>query len=260
MYNTVPTNDKALGIIEQYLVEHKEHIDLFGFRIQEIIKLLKFLIENTYFTYDNEYYINQAGLTTGGHTSGAYAEIIVDYTYKEALKITPIEPKGLSTYVDDAWLLWTGTLEQFLTFLSNLNSIWPTLNFTYEEEENNIINVLDLKIIRNKDNMTFAFHQKSTHSGTYLNYNSHCSMSIKTNIIFTETKRIINAHSNKDHIWPDLEKLKDHLINSEYPEDVINKFIIKAVNHKDDPNKIKKEYDYLLQIPYISAPFTRKIK
>ena len=64
----------------------------------------------------------------------------------------------------------------------------------------------------------------------------------------------------KKNIWPDLEKLKDHLINSDYPENVINKFIIKAIHSKDDPTKIKKEYDFILQIPYISAPFTRKIK
>ena len=153
MYPTIPTNDKAIGIIEQYLSTNQQHIDLFGFEIYHITKLLKFLIHNTYFTYNNEYYIQQDGVATGGHSSGAYSEIIVDFTYKEALKITPIKPLGLSTYIDDAWLLWPDNKHQFLTFLKNLNSIWQNLNFTYEEEESNKINILDLTIIRNKNNI-----------------------------------------------------------------------------------------------------------
>ena len=260
MYNNIPTDESAIKIITKYLAENINKIDLYGFKIHHIIKLLKFLLNNTYFTYHESFYTHSIGLGTGYKSSEAYAEIIVDHTYKEALNKTTPNPLGLSLYVDDAWLLWTGTKQEFLQFLENLNSIWPSLNFTYEEEENGLITFLDLKISRNINSLSYSFHQKETHSGTYLNFNSHCSMSIKTNIIFTEAKRIIKNHSNQENIWPDLEKLKDHLLNSEYPENIINKFIIKAINSHDNPNKIKKAYDFILSIPYINEPFTRQIK
>ena len=127
MYPTIPTNDNAIKVITKYLAVNKNNLDLFGFKIHHIIRLLKFLLNNIYFNYNDTFYIQHAGLGTGYHSSEAYAEIIVDHTYKEAIKKYNIQSnthfQGLTTYVDEAWVLWLESKDHFTNFLKNLNSI-----------------------------------------------------------------------------------------------------------------------------------------
>lgn len=55
MYNNIHTDENAIKVITRYLAEPENNteleLDLFGFKIHHIIKLLKFLLKNTYFTY-----------------------------------------------------------------------------------------------------------------------------------------------------------------------------------------------------------------
>ena len=62
--------------------------------------------------------------------------------------------------------------------------------------------------------------------------------------------------------WPHLEKLKSNLINSNYPERIINQNILIATKQHENPPppKPKNPYEYLISIPYIDECFTRKVK
>ena len=88
-------------------------------------------------------------------------------------------------------MVWPGSSRTFIQFKNILNTVWPTVKFEEEIEEEGMITFLDMKIIREKDNkLKYEFYQKDTHSGRYLHYSSHCSQSIKINIIKMEAARI----------------------------------------------------------------------
>ena len=208
------------------------------------------------------YYIATQGLGTGSHNSGAYAEIIIDYIYKTVISKSLIKPLLLSTYVDDAWLIWPGTKESFLEFKESLNKLWPTINFTHEYSTDEKLTFLDMKTTLIDGKIEYEFHQKETHSGKYLDFEAHCSMSTKINIIKSETKRILNNCSQKSLAWPHLEKLKENLISSNYPERLVNHNIIIATKEHENPSppRPKNPYEYIISIPFIEEAFTRKVK
>ena len=111
------------------------------------------------------------------------------------------------------------------------------------------------------NNLMHIFYQKPTHSGTYLHFDSHCALSIKINIIKTEAYRIKKNCSRQDDIWPFLEKLRNDLTNSGYPEHLINSNILKGIQgnrYKENPQK--PTYDHVLKLPYINEGFTRIVK
>ena len=54
---------------------------------------------------------------------------------------------------------------------------------------------MDLTISRTDKGLKYAY-QKSTNSGRYLHFTTHCAMSTKQNIIKSETRRVINNCSN----------------------------------------------------------------
>ena len=188
MYPSMPTDEKALEIIEDYLETYHDVINLFGFTTTNIVDLLRFVLHNTYISYNGRYFIQESGVGTGNRSSGAYSEILVDWTYQQAMMVAPNEPVGLTCYVDDAWMLWYGSLTEFQGFKDALNAIWPTVKFQEEMEENGMINFLDLTITRNEEGIKYTFYQKITNSGRYLHFSSHCAMSTKTNIVKSEAR------------------------------------------------------------------------
>ena len=167
-------------------------LGLYGFLVfptQQIEKL-----RLTYIKAGDKYYLQKQGIGTGSHSSGAYAEIIVDYTYNIAAEKSTHKPEFLSTYVDDAWLLWKSSAENFEEFKANLNSVWAYVNFTSELQEDRKLIFLDLTIeLKENNEISFTHYQKPTASGRYLHYDSHCSLVTKTNIIRSETRRIVDS-------------------------------------------------------------------
>jgi len=264
MYPCMPTDERALGIIAEYIEAYKEEIDLFGFTTANIVDMLRFVLRNTYISYEGRYFIQESGVGTGNHSSGPYSEIIVDWTYIQAMSTSPNEPIGLTCYVDDAWMLWYGTLLEFNGFKSELNSIWPTVKFEEEMEANNQINFLDLTITRTDDGIKYTFYQKATNSGRYLHYSSHCAMSTKLNIVKSEARRVIGNCSDINDAYQHLEKIKGDFLESGYPEETLNSSILEMLNLASSTTPptttIRANPKYILKVPYISEPHTRLMR
>ena len=264
MYPSMPTDEKALEIIEDYLETYHDVINLFGFTTTNIVDLLRFVLHNTYISYNGRYFIQESGVGTGNHSSGAYSEILVDWTYQQAMMVAPNEPVGLTCYVDDAWMLWYGSLTEFQGFKDALNAIWPTVKFEEEMEENGMINFLDLTITRNEEGIKYTFYQKITNSGRYLHFSSHCAMSTKTNIVKSEARRVISNCSDIRDAPKHLEKIKKDFLNSGYPPEILNSSILECLQAATMPTTVTTQPrinpKYILRVPYISEPQTRLMK
>ena len=147
MFPTIPISGKAINVIHDYIVKYRSHIELYGFKVWHIMEILAFSLSHTYIKAGENYYLQDSGVGTGSSVSPSYSEIIIDYTYTQALIITDDPPNGLSLYMDDCWLEWIGDLNSFLKFKDNLNSIWPNeMVFTHEIEEDGKINFLDVTV------------------------------------------------------------------------------------------------------------------
>ena len=266
MFPNMPTNDDAIKVIKSYLHKFEDIIDLLGFSINNILKLLRFLFDHTYVQYDGSFYKQKNGVGTGIHSSPSYSEIIVDHIYGTVIEKTGYMPDGLSLYMDDGWMAWTSSREAFNTFYQELNNVYPGhLAFTFETADWRI-NFLDLTVIRTAGGLEHEFYQKDTHSGTYLDYFSHCPEKTKINIIKSETRRIINNCSQEESIWSHLENLRAHLLKSNYPIDIILKHMIATIRIELNPNphpipqQTKKSYEFVYKIPYVNEGFTRIIQ
>ena len=261
MYPSMPTNERAMQVIGRYLETHQNNINLFGLTVDHIIQLLTFVLKNTYISYNNRFFIQESGVGTGNHSSGPYAEIIVDWTYEEAMMVTNMRPRGLTLYVDDAWMLWCDSRNRFDLFKAALNKIWATVKFEEEMEgTDKSINFLDLTITRTAEGLKYTFFQKSTNSGRYLHFTSHCAISTKLNIIKSETRRVINNCSDPADAYPHLEKIKKDFLNSGYPPTLINSTMLESIHKPAHTNTSESASKYILKVPYISEVQTRLMR
>nr|VZI24883.1 unnamed protein product [Spirometra erinaceieuropaei] len=130
LFTSIP-QDLAIETIELLLQnKYDERENRLG-RAQ-VLQLLKFCLR-TYFTFDGTIYEQVKGTPIGLPISGFIADTVLQRF--ESLVFQHYKPKFSARYVDDTFVVidW----DQLLTFKERLNAVFPDIQFTMEEEENN---------------------------------------------------------------------------------------------------------------------------
>ena len=104
------------------------------------------------FKFDDELWIQLIGTSMGTRVAPTYANIFMGKLEKVMLSKCP---RNLRTFlhtwrrfIDDIFIIWSGTHEQFSQFFNFLNSFHPTIKFDEPQhsKEENLCDFLDLKI------------------------------------------------------------------------------------------------------------------
>ena len=119
-------------------------------------------------------------------------------------------------YVDD--VLACVKKEEVPCVLNIINSVNSSIQFTTEEEHENVISFLDLKLIKNQDGtLSFEIFRKATHTDKYLHYDSYHPTEHKNSVIRTLLHRANtlcddeNKPKERDHsLKSEICCLKDH--------------------------------------------------
>ncbi|BHF64172.1 hypothetical protein SprV_0200717100 [Sparganum proliferum] len=137
LFTSIP-QDLSVGTIELLL---RGKYDATENRLghAQVIQLLKFCLE-TYFTFDGTIYEQVKGTPMGSPISGLIAETVLQRLESLVFNTTD-RNSGLATFV-------VIERDQVLTFEEYLNAVFPDIQFTIEEEENNQLAFLDVLVCR----------------------------------------------------------------------------------------------------------------
>nr|VZI15733.1 unnamed protein product [Spirometra erinaceieuropaei] len=105
----------------------------------QVLQLLHFCLR-TYFTFDEAIYEQVKGTPMGSPISGFIAEVVLQRL--ESLVFQYHRPKFWAPCVDDTFVVIEQN--QLLTFKEHPNAVFPDIQFTLEEEENNQLAILDI--------------------------------------------------------------------------------------------------------------------
>ncbi|BHF80819.1 hypothetical protein SprV_0702394700 [Sparganum proliferum] len=94
----------------------------------------------TYFTFDGTIYEQVKGKPMGSPISGFIAEAVLQRS--ESLVFQHHKPKFWARYVDDTFVVIER--DQVLTIKEHLNAVFPYIQFTIEEDENDQLAFLDV--------------------------------------------------------------------------------------------------------------------
>ena len=115
--------------------------------IDDIIKLLRFTLSNSYFTFNNETYKQIHGCAMGSPVSPIVANLCMEEIEELALCQTDTPPKKWFRSMDDVFSIIKK--HAITNFHNLLNSIDPHINFTTEHEQNGQLSFLDTIVTRN---------------------------------------------------------------------------------------------------------------
>nr|VZI42816.1 unnamed protein product [Spirometra erinaceieuropaei] len=105
----------------------------------QVLQLLKLCLR-TYFTFDGTIYEQVKGTPMGLPISRFIAEAVLQRL--ESLVFQHHRPKFLACYVNPTLVVID--LDQLLTFKEHLNAVFPDIQFTMDEEENNQLAFMDV--------------------------------------------------------------------------------------------------------------------
>nr|VZH97849.1 unnamed protein product [Spirometra erinaceieuropaei] len=152
----------------------------------QVLQLLKFCLR-TYFTFDGTIYEQVKGTPMGSPISGFIAEAVLQRL--ESLVFQHHRLKFWARYVNDTFAVIER--DQVLTLKERLNSVFPDIQFTMEEEENNQLAFLDVLVCR-KDcgGLKTKVFRKATNPTQILNFNSNHPTCHKRSCVRTLFRRV----------------------------------------------------------------------
>nr|VZI05816.1 unnamed protein product [Spirometra erinaceieuropaei] len=204
----------------------------------QILQLLKFCLR-TYFTFDRTIYEQVKGTPISSPISGLIAEAVLQRL--ESLVFQHHRPKFWARYVEDTFVVIER--DQVLTFKERLNSVFPDIQFTMEEEENNQLAFLDVLVCR-KDcgGLKTKVFKKATNTTQILNFNSNHPISHKHSCVRTLFRRV------ETHCGEPEDKVAEfqYLRENGYPRNFVNQCL-----RKQEERQSRTDFKFWRAIPCI---------
>ena len=120
-------------------------------------------------------------------------------------------------YVDDTFILWPHQ-EDIQILLDHVNSIWKSVQFSMEKEEDNKLLFLDVLVTRTKQGFRSSVYRKRTFIGQHLNFNSHYPYTVKKGIVRCLQPRAKTISNDTDAYQEEMISLRHNLHRNNYPE------------------------------------------
>ncbi|XP_015118902.1 uncharacterized protein LOC107042379 [Diachasma alloeum] len=114
-----------------------------------ILDLIIFCFEASYFSFNDEIYSQIDGSSMGNPASPILASFVMDYIVSRVLEDLPFSIPWIKIYVDDTVLV--APRDQVANVQRRFNQVYERIQFTVEEEVENSLCFLDLKVVRQLD-------------------------------------------------------------------------------------------------------------
>lgn len=194
------------------------------------VKIIRFLFDSNYFSYNGHYYSQIFGCPMGSNLSPVLANIVMSCLLKSCIGQLSFTIPFIYQYVDDLILAIPNRSNQEI--LDVFNGFDQHIKFTIEEENNRSVPFLDTRVIRTPDNkIILDWYQKSIHSGRYINFYSYHSFKMKTNVILGLRKRIV-AITHPSLRNTALHRLQDILKLNGYPKGMLGRLLFEHTRER----------------------------
>lgn len=200
------------------------------------------ILDHNIFEFDGQMYRQIQGTAMGTKMAPAYANLFLDTLETRFLDDCTIKPVVWRRYIDDILCIWSGSMDTLNNFLERLNTIHPTIHFTWETSESSIT-FLDLDLykgarFRATGKLDTRLHFKSTNRFQYLPYNSAHPKSVMKGLVKGEMQRALRACSDESTLEATKEKLTRHLRQRGYPRKLLHD-IASTILHRNRANTLK---------------------
>ena len=243
-----------------------------------ITRLMELVLKHNIFEFDQELYLQTIGTAMGTRSAPSYANIFmarrIDPKIFEVASnfgegVHPI--RFLKRFLDDIFIIFTGSLAKLHAFLSEINDIHPSIKFTMNHtmpenleteetlcacEHSTSLAFLDTSCSLKNGKIIVDLYRKPTDRNQYLLTSSCHPAHVTSNIPFSLAYRIVRICTEPITRDMRLEELKTLLLARSYKPGIINVAInrAKAIPRTEALKKVvqnnKQSKRPILVVPY----------
>lgn len=194
-----------------------------------LTRLLELVLTLNTFEFNQKFYKQIQGIRMGTCAAPAVANLFMGCLEKDLLsKATKTPLQGSwKRYIDDIHFLWTHGEEDLQEFKSYMNNFHPTIRFTFEISSSQVP-FLDT-LTQLKDNrIETTLYSKPTDKHTYLLPSSCHPPHTFKGVPYSQALRVRRICSQPEEEEKHLNNLKEHLLQRQYPEQLLDTQIGKA--------------------------------
>ena len=158
---------------------------------------MNLVLKHNVFEFDEKFYLQIQGTAMGTKMAPVYANLFMGRLEAQLINQAPESIHSWKRFIDDIFIIWTGTTEEFEKFMSNINQIHPTIKFTYEISDTELT-FLDVTLYKGErfestNTLDLKTHIKATTKQLYVHSTSyHPPATIKA-IAKGETKKYLRT-------------------------------------------------------------------
>ena len=168
LFTSIPQT-LAKSTIRELIEDHGMPKDLERLTLDEVLGLLEHALR-TIFVFNGQLYEQTRGTPMGSPVSGIIAEAVLQKLERQVLPIS--QHKFWTRYVDDTFVIVRRDQQEQLR--TQLNGVFPEIQFTMEEEKDGRLPFLDVLVARQRDgSLETSVFRKPTHTDNLLHADSN---------------------------------------------------------------------------------------
>ncbi|CAF4131782.1 unnamed protein product, partial [Rotaria sordida] len=217
LYTMIPQVEGVLSL--KKMLDYLKLKKVGGLRVETIIRLSRFVMQNNYFSYDGQFYHQIRGGAMGSPLTLTMANCYMFFFERQIVKQIKNSGGLYFRYIDDLFIVINWPARHLLKQIDK----WKNFdeNIKLNPNINSFATFLDL-YMENRDGVLFTtVYQKPSYEPYYLPFNSIHPLHMKKNIPFTMLLRVIRYCSTFQTYLNEREKLRMALLFNKYPNKLI---------------------------------------
>ena len=218
LYTMVPHIEGVLSL--KKMLDYLNLKQIGGVKVETIIRLSRFVMQNNYFSYNNQYYHQIRGGAMGSPLTLTIANCYMFFFERNIVKQVHNSGGIYFRYIDDLFIAINWPIRHLIKQVDRWNKFDSNIKLSANISLH--ADFLDLHM-KNQDGKLFTnVYHKSSYEPYYLPFNSVHPLHMKKNIPFTMLLRAIRYCSTFDAYIQERESLRMALLLNKYPGDLIN--------------------------------------
>ncbi|CAF1460063.1 unnamed protein product, partial [Rotaria sordida] len=217
LYTMIPQVEGVLLL--KKMLDYLKMKKVGGLKIETIIRLSRFVMQNNYFSYDGQFYHQIRGGAMGSPSTFTMANCYMFFFERQIAKQIKNSGGLYFRYIDDLFIVINWPVRHLLKQIDK----WKNFDENIKLNPNigSFAAFLDL-YMENSDGVLFTIvYQKPSYEPYYLPFNSIHPIHMKKNIPFTMLLRVIGYFSTFQTYLDEREKLRMALLLNKYPNKLI---------------------------------------
>jgi hypothetical protein len=191
-------------------------------QVETIMQLLEVCLRTTYLQVEDKFFQHKDGMAVGSSLSPIISSIFMKHFKKLALYLVQHKPLLWFWYVDGTFRVWPHGPEWLQNFLSHLNSLRPSTQFTREIESDSAIPFVDVLISSRKMTLATKVYLKPTHTDQYLNFKCNHLLHVKRGLIQSLYNRASTICQEQQDLFNEIGSLRRDLQLNSYCQGFID--------------------------------------